>query len=172
MFSVIWAAIMTADERGYLTDTLVILIFVYMSGLLTGMVIAAYRQRSATVKEKEENIPVQPQSPTSASREEIYYPLIVPPPTIRVGTTRDCHSYHLDNIDSGRCDSLLNLTKRHPGEVATKRFHACGTCFPQGTYLDQDLPTLPTVQGRTTSVEHSCGARPRNKRERVPIVAY
>ena len=168
MLSVIWAAIMTADERGYLTDTLVILIFVYMSGLLTGIVIAAYRQRSATAREKEENIPVQPQSPTSASRRE-RYPLIVPPTMIRVGATRDCHSYHLENIHSGRCDSLLNLMERHPGELVTKRFYACGTCFPQGTYLDQDIPP---VQGRTTSVGHSCGARPRNNRERVPIVTY
>ena len=154
---------MSSQDGGYLTDTLVILIFVHLSGTVIGMIGSALWFRRL-IKDKgirrdaddaeeedaeEDEVPLPPPAPSPSSTSQS----TIPPQCIVVGTTKDCYAYHrMSSRDFGdkRCNSLKDLQSRHPGEQIKKRFYSCKNCFPEAN----DLPR---------------GTRPRRVRDNVPL---
>ena len=156
---------MNSDERGYLTDTLVILIFVYLSGAITGVIGSAYWNRHTSSRkelEEQERPPSPPPVPDPLLRAE-RVEVIAPPSCVKVGTTARCYAYHdVDNPDN-RCDEMTDIVRRYPGAKVTKRFYPCKVCFPEGTFYDQETYFAPDGLPR--------GVRPRRVRDNVPLVS-
>ena len=154
---------MTSDERGYLTDTLVILIFVYLSGAATGIVGTAYWNRHTSSREE----PAEPEAPEPeliVRKERVE--VVVPPLSVRVGTTKDCYAYHDVDNPANRCNAMTDIVRRHPGAKVTKRFYPCEVCFPGGAYIDSDRETHFAPDG------HPRGVRPRRIRDNVPLQVF
>ena len=76
---------MTDDGGGHFTDTLVILIFVYLAGIATGILGFAYWQRPTAVRKEDVEEPPSPSpipNPISiVERVKVFKP----PPAVRVG---------------------------------------------------------------------------------------
>ena len=161
---------MTDDGRGYITDTLVILIFVYLSGIATGILGSAYwRRPTADGKEEAENAP--PPAPTPDPIQVVErVRTIAPPSAVRVGISSSCYAYHdVDNFN-GRCEEVKAFAAQaseNPGGKVSKKFFACKKCFPGGAYREKSSEPHFTPDGQPR------GARPRHRDiERVPIQVY
>ena len=157
---------------GHITDTLVILIFVYLAGIVTGILGFAYWRRPTADKEEEEEAevpaPPPPQPEPALLIEKIR--VVVPPPAVRVGITSSCYAYHdVDNPDV-RCDEMKAFaaqTEGRPGGKPSKRFYPCKWCFPEGSYSDQRTEYHFAPDGQPI------GVRPRQRvRDVAPIEVY
>ena len=140
---------MASEEHGYPIDILVILIFVYLSGIAMGILITVCWQQ-CTLERKELEVPEAPPPPTPvpdppAQAGEVR--VAFPPPVVIVGTTTSCHTYHdVDNFDR-RCNAMEDLVRRNSGNLGlcqrrkpqrvTKRLTPCQVCFPRGTYTQE-----------------------------------
>ena len=78
---------MTSDERGHFADTLVILIFVYLSGAVTGIVITACWKRHTSSREEPEELepPLPPPPVPDPSFQTGEVRVVVPPPILDGG---------------------------------------------------------------------------------------
>ena len=149
---------MADDGGGHLTDTLVILIFVYLAGIATGILGFAYWKRPTTDKKEEEaEVPAVP----PVHQDSVFLiektTMVVPPPTVRVGVTRTCYAYH-DVDNSARCDEMIAFAKHAeglPGGKLSKRFTPCKLCFPEGSKQTVDYHLARDGLPR--------GARPRQR---------
>ena len=145
---------MISDEHGYFTDILVILIFLYLSGSITGIIGSAYWNRHTSSREEPEEQEAPPPPPPvpdpeyRAKRVDV----VIPPLCLKVGTTADCYAYHrVDNVDN-RCSSMEDLSRRYPEQNITKRFYPCKNCYPE------------------TTIGLTRGIRSRRARDNVPLV--
>ena len=157
---------MTDDGGGHFTDTLVILIFVYLAGIATGILGFAYWQRpTASRKEEVEEPPSPSPIPNPISIVE-RVKVIKPPPAVRVGINRTCYAYHDVDNTNGRCEEMRQFTAYsagYPGKVS-KRFYPCQNCFPGGAYRVRSSGPHLSTEGQ------SGGVRPRQRdTERVPL---
>ena len=114
---------MADDGGGHITDTLVILIFVYLAGMVTGILGFAYWRRPTADKEEEEEAevpaPPPPQPEPALLIEKIR--VVVPPPAVRVGITHSCYAYHdVDNPDA-RCEEMIAYAAQTAGKPEENR---------------------------------------------------
>ena len=157
---------MTDDGGGHFTDTLVILIFVYLAGIATGILGFAYWQRPAAKRKEEvEEAPFPPQLPNPISiieRVKVYKP----PPMVRVGINRDCYAYHDVDNSNGRCEEMRMFRAHSRGFDGrpSKRFYPCRNCFPGGAY-DSGSESRLSAEGQPGSTRH------RRETDRVPLEA-
>ena len=149
---------MTDDGGGHFTDTLVILIFVYLAGIATGILGFAYWQRPTASRREEVEEPPSPSPiPNPISIVE-RVKVIVPPPSVRVGINRTCYAYHDVDNTNGRCEEMRKFRAHSRGlhGKPSKRFYPCQFCFPGGAYD-------PSSEARLD------GIRYRRDTERVPL---
>ena len=155
----------SGEEGTFLTETLVILIFVYLAGVATGIIAAAYWRRLTSKKEEPEDPPPPPPAPRPIYQVE-RIDVVVPPESIRVGITSGCYRYHDEDNPGSRCKEMEDLVLRNDGKKMTKRFTPCLKCFPQGAYINPGPENYFTTEGLPR------GARPRRVRpyrDNVPL---
>ena len=160
---------MACDEQGFFNDTLVILIFVYLTGAATVFMGMMYWNRNITSfcacrmrrGPGGQEVPPPPQPvPEPIPRVERVY-VVAPPPSTMVGITASCYAYHRNGGDDNRCNEMSEIVQRYPGARVTKRFHPCRYCYPEGTYHNQDVHLVQDGLPR--------GVRPRRTRDNVPL---
>ena len=140
---------MLAHDGGYAIDTLVILIFVYLSGAVTGIMGSALWLRLTKGREdaEEEEVPPPPPAiPSSGTSRST-----VPPLCVMVGTTTECYAYHRTDSVDNRCSSMDDLQKKYPEQQVVKRLTPCKECFPKAS-------------------DPTRGIRSRRARDNVPLV--
>ena len=149
---------MTDDGSGHLTDTLVILIFVYLAGIATGILGFAYWQRPAANRKEEVEEPPVPQPLPDPTTIVERFTVYKPPPRMQVGINRDCYAYHDVDNTNGRCEEMRKFRAYSRGlhGKQSKRFYPCQFCFPGGAYD-------PSSEARLD------GIRYRRDTERVPL---
>ena len=142
---------------------LVVLIFTYLAGAVTGVMGAAYWRKITTHKEETE-APLPPPPVPDPIYQVERIGVVVPPEFIRVGVGPACYAYH-DVNNTERCREMIDMVRRNPGAKVTKKFQACQKCFPEGTYPTADLDAYFALNGLPR------GARPRRTRPQRGNVA-